>query len=411
MITNTGSVMKPEPSAAIWASAPFEPAFAADVQRLLARMDDAQRLWLSGYLAGTVASRHGIETVSEPSRPQVTVLYGSQSGNCEQLAHRAVELLAQRGIAARLLDMIDCRKEDLQAAQVLIVVVSTHGEGDPPDRARPLYDLLHGRKAPKLNHLKYAVLALGDSSYEKFCETGRRFDAQLEALGGTRLCARAECDVDFNVVASPWLDSLVEQLGSECAATGATRVVAPARPIASIATAYTRKNPFHAPLLTNQRLTARASTKDVRHLELSLEGAGIHYEPGDALGVVPRNRAADVDALLAALPFDGEAEVLVSAQSISLREALLERYEIATLTESALARYAAAIGCTELSALLQPERAEDLRRYLHGRDVLDLVNEHPPRGLTASTFAQTLSSRHACTRSHRAHVPRPMKCI
>jgi sulfite reductase (NADPH) flavoprotein alpha-component len=374
----------------VWTSAPFDPALAGEVQRLVARLDAPQRFWLSGYLAGLGAST--VQTNEAPlasAQPLVTVLYGSQSGNGELLSQRLAEILAQRGLTHERLDMLDCRKEHLQSAQHLLVVVSTHGEGDPPDRARPLYELLHGRKAPKLQHLKYSVLALGDASYEKFCETGRRFDAQLQALGATPLHPRVECDVDFHDAAEQWMEAVVAQIASAHATTSPTSTATP-RPIASVATAYTRKNPYLAPVLANQRLTARNSTKDVRHIELSIEGAGIHYEPGDALGIVPRNRSSAVDAVLAALPFSGESEVLIGAQHTSLRQALHEHYEIGPLTDSLLSRYAAATQNATLATLLSAEHAADLRRYLHGRDLLDLLTEHPPQGLDVQAFAQLL---------------------
>src|SRR5690606_31972952 len=219
----------------------------------------------------------------------VTVLYGSQSGNCERLAKQLGAALSARGVPNVVLDMLDCRKSHLQEATRLLVVVSTHGEGEPPDRAAPLYELLHSRKAPALNHLKYAVLALGDSSYEKFCETGRQFDVRLAALGAERLHPRVDCDVDFSAPAQAWIETVVEYVARGRDAHAAAVQVSAARSPAPVANAYTRKNPFLANVLTNQRITAAISDRDVRHLELSLEGSGIHYEPGDALGIVVRN--------------------------------------------------------------------------------------------------------------------------
>ena len=186
-----------EPSVAVdvaaWSMAPLEPAIAAEIRQLIARLDQGQRLWLSGFLAGS-SDRPALQPPVEAQRPQsfVTVLYGSQSGNSQRLAQQAGDALTQRGVTFTALDMIDCRKTHLEEALAVLVVVSTHGEGDPPDRALPLHELLHGRKAPKLNHLKYSVLALGDSSYEKFCETGRQFDARLQALGYMEI-GRASC--------------------------------------------------------------------------------------------------------------------------------------------------------------------------------------------------------------------------
>lgn len=377
-----------------WASAPFEPALAEEARRLIGRLDAGQRLWLSGYLAGSLGATPAKAAPAASARPLVTILYGSHSGNGEQLAQRIGAAVTRRGLSFVCLDMLDCRKNHLQEAQHLLVVVSTHGEGEPPDRAKPLYELLHSRKAPRLEHVRYSVLALGDSSYAMFCETGRRFDAQLEQLGAQKLHARVECDVDFQESADRWMDAVVESIAREHASSVTTESVSPSASPASagatIATAYTRKNPFQAEVLVNQRLTTRNSTKDVRHIELSIEGSGIHYEPGDALGVVPRNAEQDVAAVLEHLPFGAEAAVEVGSQSMALREALLQHFDIGLLTRPFIERYGAATQDAELARLASAGQEEDLQRYLHGRHLIDLLQEHPPAGLDVATFAQTL---------------------
>jgi sulfite reductase (NADPH) flavoprotein alpha-component len=377
------------PDTAIWANAPFDSALAEQVQRLIAKMNPAQSMWLSGYLAGGLKSTKPVLAASPSSRPIATILFGSHSGNCERLAKQLSAELTQRGLHVLTLDMLDCRKNHLQESQYLFVLVSTHGEGDPPERAVPLYELLHGRKAPKLSNVRYSVLALGDSSYEKFCETGRRFDAQLEALGASRLSPITECDVDFEAPAGQWIGDVVESLSREHSANVSVDGVAP-RATASIATAYTRKNPFAAPVLVNQRLTMPDSTKDVRHIELSIEGSGIHYEPGDALGVVPRNSESIAAELIDTLGFAQEAPVTVGGQSISLRSALIEHFDIGLVTPSLLQRYSAAINASDLAALLGTDRQADLARFLRGRHLIDLVREHAPVGLDVGTFAQLL---------------------
>jgi sulfite reductase (NADPH) flavoprotein alpha-component len=384
-----------------WATAPFAPALADEARRLIAKLDTNQRFWLSGYLAG-ISLAAGVEAPQPAAGAArlVTVLYGSQTGNAEGLARRLAEALQRRGIPCALLDMMDCRKAELLAARTLLVVVSTQGEGDPPDRALALWELLNSRKAPQLTGLRYSVLALGDSSYQNFCETGRQFDARLEALGATRMHPRVDCDVDFDTPAGQWMQAVIEKLAAAAAveagpsaAVGDTSV----RVCASVdlrsapaSNAYTRKNPFHAEVLANQRLTARGSTKDVRHIELSLEGSSIHYEPGDALGVVPRNDAGDVDLLLSALKFDPEAPVELDSGTVSLRDALLERYDIGPLNRPFVERYARAVESEALAALLQPENESALEAYLGGRDVLDLVRDHPPRSMDANAFAHLL---------------------
>jgi len=384
------------PSADPLALAPFPPSVAAEVCALIGRLDRGQRLWLSGFLAGIEAQPplgHGTAAAAAAlpdARPTVTVLYGSQTGNSERLAKQLAEQLTARGVRFTLLDMLRCTRTHLQEAQVLLLVVSTHGDGDPPERAVPLSELLRSKKAPRLEHLRYSVLALGDSSYERFCEAGREFDARLEALGAQRLHPREECDVDFEMSARRWIESILGKLEHAASSALAPPTLSAERRTASVSNAYTRKNPYHAAVLTNQPLTAPGSSKDVRHIELSLAGSGIRYEPGDSIGIVPRNRSEDVEALLERLPYSAESAVQGDARSmIGLRQGLLERFEIGPISRSFVKRYAEAVGSAELAAVGAASDRE-FTLYARGRHLIDLLGEHPPRALDATSFARLL---------------------
>ena len=174
---------------------------------------------------------------------------------------------------------------------MLVVVMSTHGDGDPPDDARSFIEFIGSKRAPKLEQLSYSVLALGDSSYPRYCETGRQVDERLAALGARRIVELAEADVDFERTANPWLEKVVaearESLGAPQVASVTRLRTVPAAPL------YSREQPFAAEIIDNQRITGRAATKDVRHVEFSLAGSGLRYEPGDALGVWHENPPRD----------------------------------------------------------------------------------------------------------------------
>jgi len=392
------------PSVDPWAAAPLPPALAGEARALISRLDREQRLWLSGFLAGLES--HALAALAAPAlagsvaastpdagRPAVTVLFGSQTGNSERLAKLIADRLTERGIRFVLLDMLQCNKTHLQEAQNLLLVVSTHGDGDPPERAVPLAELLASRKAPRLDHVRYSVLALGDSSYEKYCEAGRQFEARLEALGARSLHPREECDVDFEAPAGRWIDAVLDKL-EQSLGSAQTRVqiepLGADRRTASVSNAYTRKQPFAAPVLTNQRLTATGSTKDVRHIELALEGSNIHYEPGDSIGIVPRNSEQEVDALLEQLPFAADSAVPGDPQAtLPLRQALTERFEIGPVTRPFLKRYAEAVRSAELAAVAAASD-EEIARFMRGRHVVDVVGAHPPLGLDAAGFARLL---------------------
>jgi sulfite reductase (NADPH) flavoprotein alpha-component len=360
-----------------WSAAPFDSQTALAIQNLIKPMSAAQRLWLSGFLAGSTDALSNTASGNEPiaNDAAITIVYGSQSGNCERIATQLAQSLQERAIPHLALDMLDCRKSHLQDARRLLVIVSTHGEGDPPDRAAALHELLHSRKAPSLDHLQYSVLALGDSSYEKFCETGRQFDARLAALGAKAFQARVDCDVDFEQAARQWIEGVVESLAGEHVTQTTTQRPLIERLRAAVATAYTRKNPFHAPVLANQRLTARGAEKDVRHIELSLEGSGIHYEPGDALGIVVRNAELNVSRLLAELPYDAEEPVEHESTAHPIRE-VLRHCDLGPITRAFAQKYLDRIGSTERLS----ERVTDFR---------SLVAAHPPT-VTAQEFVGLL---------------------
>lgn len=368
-----------------WSNAPFDMATKDAIRSIVGRLGAGQRLWLSGFLAGSASTPAvPLQTGTSAAAATTTILFGSQSGNSEKIARQLADVLGTRRIDVRVLDMLDCRNKDLDRTTTLLVVVSTQGDGDPPDRAIALHELLSGKRAPRLGHLRFAVLALGDSSYDNFCATGRDFDVRLEALGATRLEPRVDCDVDFAAKAGTWIASIADKIAAE---TAPAELARPARAETEVADTPTRARPFGAAVLANQRLTARGSSKDVRHVELSLAGSGIRYEPGDALGIVPRNRTEDVDALLEAARLGAETPVESGGRSLALRDALLER-DIGAVKTPLLRRYAAAIANDRLAALETDEL--ELARYAQDRHLLDVVTEYAPHGIDAVTFLALL---------------------
>ena len=356
-----------------------------------------QQLWASGFLAGMAAAR-AIPAVVQPAAgalPQVqgTVLYGSQTGNAQVLAEQLAASGLGQGLSLRAVSMADYAPARLKKERYLLVLVSTHGEGDPPDDAQALWDALADADGPALAQLHYGVLALGDSSYANFCQTGRDFDERLAARGAQRLLERVECDLDYAPAAEAWSTSAIAALAPHLkpADAGPTLRAVPS----AVAARFTRKHPFSATVEVNQKITADASDKDVRHLELSLEGSGIAYAPGDSLAVVPRNRQTLVEDALAQLALDGDQTVDVDGEAEPLRIALARKRELTRLTRPVLARYAEHAGRAELAAVLQDSAA--LSEFLFRYQVLDLLREFP-----ASFQAQQLVDLLAPV-AHRAY--------
>ncbi|HUG99888.1 MAG TPA: assimilatory sulfite reductase (NADPH) flavoprotein subunit [Gammaproteobacteria bacterium] len=334
-----------------------------------------QLLWASGYLAGlaTVGAAPAAPAQAADPRPRLTILYGSQTGNGRALATQLEAAAARRGVASELVSMADYATARLKREQLLAIIVSTHGEGDPPDDAMELHRFISGRRIPSLASLDYSVLALGDSSYENFCQTGRDFDARLEAAGARRLADLVECDLDYTAQAATWATRVLEeaeaQIGRHEAANVPQLRVVPAPPRAG------RSAPFEAELLVNQRLTGRGSTKDVRHLELDIEGSGLTWEAGDSLGVVVRNPARIVEPLLEALALDGAAAV--DAPDRTLRDELVTGREITTLNRPFLEAWAAAEPSGRLADTLAELRGAGFGQWMNSRQLIDIVREFP----------------------------------
>ena len=317
-----------------------------------------QRAWLSGFLAGVQAAGTSLQAVPAAppkARAPLTILFGTESGNAEALAARARKSAAKLGFAVKVADMANTTPAQMAEIPNLLLIASTWGEGDPPQRGVDFYEALMADDAPRFDKTRFAVLALGDRAYAHYCEIGRRIDERLAILGGTRIVDRIECDLDFEAPAGAWIDATLGQIGQESgeAAVEDTSVIHVdfAR---STTETWTRARPFNAEITEHVRLTGSRSISDTRHIELSLEGSGIVYEPGDALGVIPRNDPALVDAMLKATGLDGDT---------TLRLALRERYDITTLTAKQIDDHASLTGTS--------------RQPVDGRQLIDLLEAAP----------------------------------
>jgi sulfite reductase (NADPH) flavoprotein alpha-component len=368
------------------------------IQKLAASLDARQLLWVSGFFAGiehriTVPSEHGapVSISAPPSAVPVrklTVLFGSETGNSRALAASLADQLIARQRPVRLVDMASYKVRDLKDEQDLLIITSTYGEGDPPQPAAGFFEFIEGRKAPKLTDLRFAVLALGDSTYERFCEAGKRLDRRFEELGGSRIAPRVDCDVDYDDAAASWIGEVVGLVATDVAAAAklARTAFAPAAPASS----FDKRNPFPARIIDNLVLTGRGSTKETRHVELSLEGSGLTFEPGDALGVVPKNDPRVVEAILATLGFDVLTPVVVKGTATTLSEALGSRFEIAALTPRFIEQWALLSGADALKRLTLAEHAAERMAFMRAHHIIDVLRQYPIRGVTPDQFVAAL---------------------
>lgn len=376
------------------AAAPLPSPLTGDQGALLSRFvegaDGGALLWASGYLAG--AARALTPTALAIAAPALapqpaTIIYGSQTGNARRTAEALHAQLQDAGLPARLLRADAYPLRELGNESLLYLVISTQGEGDPPDDAIGFAEFLHGKRAPKLPQLKYAVLGLGDSSYADFCGIARKLDARLAELGAARVQALGEADLEIDTVAAPWREAALGHARELLKPTPAAHLatVTPLRPHA--APAWSQDRPFPAELLANQPLSGRefkgtgfrryaAPDKDVRHIELSLGGSGLHYEPGDALGIRHRNPDALVDTVLAATRLDGDSEVEHDGESLPLSRWLAERRELTRLAKPVLAALAERANARELAQLLEPGNS-GLATLLNDHQLIDALRRWP----------------------------------
>ncbi|MEA3052012.1 MAG: sulfite reductase flavoprotein alpha-component [Sphingomonadales bacterium] len=365
------------------------------VEALSGSVTPEQARWISGYFAGLeagIARLAGDGGALSPEAPRaartLTVLHGGETGNCAGLARMFAAAARERDLTAEIVDMARYKPRRLREEQDLLVIVSTHGEGDPPQPALDFFEYVEGPKAPKLPELRYAVLALGDSSYEHYCEAGKRLDRRLEALGAGRLAPRADCDVDFDETAAQWSAEALALLAAQAGA--GSEVSVPADSAFPAATAHDKRNPFDARIIENLVIVGRDSTKETRHIELDIAGSGLAYDPGDAIGIVARNDPAVVEALLDAAGLSGDAGLTVKGEATSLADALEGHFEIALTPPRFLDHWAALTGAAPLRRLAGEEGKSERLAWLRAHHVVDIVRRFPLGGLDAETFVAGL---------------------
>jgi sulfite reductase (NADPH) flavoprotein alpha-component len=351
------------------------------LERLAKTLRPEQARWVSGYFAGLDAGllRGGgsdFDTVQAPQGRTLTILYGTETGNSRDLAKGLAAAATERGLSPKLSDLSDYKVRQLKDEQDLLFIVSTYGEGDPPQPSVAFFEFLEGPRAPKLDGVRFSVLALGDSTYEKYCEAGKRIDNRLEELGAQRLSPRVDCDIDYEEPAGAWSATLVNLLAADIAAFRAPATAAQT-PVGD----HSKRNPFAATVLENIRIVGRRSSKETRHVELDLTGSGMTYQPGDSLGIVPSNNEQVVDKLLEAAGLPGDAEVSVKDSSISLASALTSRFEITIASPRFIEQWAKLSGAGELQSLVGVDRAAERVEFLDRHHVADIVRRFPVSGV------------------------------
>ncbi|TEW49018.1 assimilatory sulfite reductase (NADPH) flavoprotein subunit [Psychromonas algicola] len=371
-------------------TSPLSESQLAQLQQATAGLDAVQTAWVSGYLAGVSQGPVTAQAPTQSAGQTLTILYASQTGNAKGVASKLAESAKAAGLNVVLKNTADYKAKALKNETHLLMVASTNGEGEAPDDAIEFHEFLLGKKAPKLPELKYSVLALGDSSYEFFCQTGKDFDERLKALGANQLAPRVDCDVDYESDSEAWIASVVATLKDDM--TQAT-TAAPAAgvTVASSTSQYSKQNPYAAEFSLSQKITGRDSAKDVRHIEIDLGDSGLTYQTGDALGVWFENDEALVDELIAELGYNADQKVnlTISGESkeFSVKEALLTQLEITQTAPSFVEFWAEKSGDDKLKAIASDKNTA--REFSGNHQIIDVVNQ-AKADVDAQTFVDAL---------------------
>ena len=369
---------------------PFSPDQRRALEGLLGALSPAQRFWLAGYLSAGDAGPAAQPVASATSGTKLTILYGTESGNCEKLADLSAKVAKKRGFQPTVKNMADLAAADLAKFENLLVIVSTWGDGDAPETAVAFHKDFMSAEALHLPKLQFSVCAMGDTSYDQFCKIGKDFDTRLETLGGQRVFPRVDCDLDYETPHAQWLQGALDAFGPAQAAP-ADASLAATFDFAPAPTEYTRNNPFRAELLERVLLNGKGTAKETWHYEISLEGSGLSYEPGDSLGIVPQNAPDVVENLLKSAKLSGSETVELNGSGPkTLADALREDFDITALSKPVLTKLQAFSKAKKLGALLKAGAEDQLKDYLWGRWIADALKDFAPKGLTAADLTSLL---------------------
>lgn len=355
-------------------NAPFTPEDIDVLNSVVARTTPQQRAWLAGFFAGFEAAQSGAQpqpvAAAKPRQP-LTILYASESGNAEALAMRAKKSAQKHGLDAKVFDFADADFTLLSKAKNLLVFAATWGEGDPPSRAVDFYTALMGDKAPRIEGVRFAVLALGDTAYAQFCATGKAIDARLEALGGTRAFTRVDLDLDYAKQAADWTEKALTELAPADETGTATVVHVDFKGAGLIAEddepQFTAENPLTGEISTLINLNGTGSTRETWHIEVATDASGFSYLPGDAIGVLPENDPQLALEVAEAVGLGADGGVV---------QKLRERYDITTLSRAFVEAYARLTGRTDVAALAEQKAFSD---FAADRQLIDLIETYPEK--------------------------------
>ena len=337
-------------------------------QDLVTKSSREELIWMNGFLAGIVSAEAGDPAATMPVVPisaiavnKISILYGTETGNSKKVATEFAAQAKKNGVTVKLTSLDQYRLNDLAKEEYAFFVISTQGDGEPPLTAKKFYDHIY-QQPVALDKMKYSVLALGDTSYPLFCKAGEDVDAQLTKLGAKCVVPLQKCDTDYAEDAAVWFSQIMKSLSSGGGSASPAPVAKPSK----------GKKNYTGTILTNLNLNDRDSNKQTHHIEIGVDG-GLHYEPGDSIGFIPRNKKEIIEAILAVTGADGDATIEFRKEKYTIAAALASKLNIIHLPERVVKQYA---------AIVQQE-IPDTRI-----DLLDLLRIYPVKD--AAQFGEVL---------------------
>lgn len=351
-----------------------------------------QKYWLAGFLAGLHSRLLVLEgqqqtaaATGAAATTQLHILFGSQTGNAEALAQSAAKAARAKGLVPVVQGLGEVDIEVFAAMRHVLIVTSTYGEGEMPDNAQLFWQAISASTAPRLEQMHFAILAIGDTSYDGFCQAGKFIDMRLEQLGAKRVTDRIDCDIDFEEPSEQWIASTMPQFAASAGSSGTALESAPEAPVIP---GSNKQNPYASALVTNKRLSGEESGKDIRHFEFDLTDSGLKYEVGDALGVFAVNEPALVNLLLTQLKADYDTPV--PGFERSLGDLLTYQFEISEPSRKLIEWVGQNTTNQELRHILQHDDKDTMGVWLWGKDTLDLLQLDLTRSLSVPEFVAML---------------------
>lgn len=330
-----------------------------------------QIIWLNGYFQGLLGTTQAAQPAVQATGKQLKILYGTHTGRSKLIAGKLAQKLSGRGVDVQSFALDEYKSRQLATETNVVFIVSTHGEGEPPAMAEDFHAFITGKRSPKLPNLGFAVVALGDKSYKLFCQTGIEINQALTSAGAKQILPILTLDVDYEEEAELWINQFTELFADN--SLGSATASSP--PMVMEEVQYSRKKPFLGTVIDKVKITGRGSDKEVYHVEISLEGSGIKYEPGDSVGILANNPPDLVEAILKQTNLQGNETVRIKESEFSLQNALSNHLEITILTREVIQKYQEKSGNEKLNEVIGNEQLID--GLLYGHDVLDLLEEFP----------------------------------